>query len=204
MNPWAGPMGAEYATRNVHDTDERARAFTSILDSQPGIRSAVELGCGRGTNLAALRRALPAAPLIGVEINQHAYDLACALFPVATNPVVGLYCTDILAAGDAFCSAMRSDLALTCGLLIHIPPERLPRAYEVLDLVGRRWILMCEYFCPKPREIPYRDGAFCGARDFAGEFLDAYPAWSLVSSRFLYKREWPAFDNVTAFLMERR
>lgn len=91
------------------------------------------------------------------------------------------------------------------GVLIHIAPDQLAAVYEKLYQVSRRYILIAEYYNPKPVSIPYRghaDRLF--KRDFAGEMLDRYPDLELVDYGFVYHRD-PLFpqDDMTWFLLQR-
>lgn len=187
---WSGPSGAAYAERCIHDVELRARFFRDALP--PGLATALELGCGRGTNLAAMRRAQPDLVLAGVEANADAAALAKQVSPATVLVQDAL---DVV-------PLTRADLVLTCGFLIHVHPNALSTAYRQLDHLARRYLLVVEYHSPRPREISYRDGATCWARDFAGEFLDAYSAWAPLREGFLWKRRG-AFDDCTWFLMGR-
>lgn len=188
---WRGATGSAYAARCIHDVKLRARFFVDAVP--PGVATVLELGCGRGTNLAALHRAWPDIVLAGVEANAEAAALAGQASGAAVL---------VQDALDAV-PLTRADLVLTCGFLIHVHPDALTVAYRQLDHLARSYLLVVEYHSPKPREIPYRDGATCWARDFAGEFLDAYPAWAPLREGFLWKRRG-AFDDCTWFLMGRK
>ncbi|MNY71976.1 hypothetical protein D3C86_2104270 [compost metagenome] len=69
-----------------------------------------------------------------------------------------------------------------------------------------RYLLVAEYYNPKPVEISYRghEGKLF-KRDFAGEILDKYPDLVLLDYGFTYHRDmnFPQ-DDVTWFLMEKR
>ena len=99
----------------------------------------------------------------------------------------------------------RWDLAFTRGLLIHIHPRDLPKAYDTLHQAAAKYILICEYFSPQPRMIPYRgQDNLLWARDFAGEMLDRFDDLALLDYGFVYHRDPVApQDDVTWFLMEK-
>ena len=62
------------------------------------------------------------------------------------------------------------DLAFTMGVLIHVNPERLGEAYDLLYKASNRYVLVIEYYNPSPLMIMHRgheDQMF--KRDFAGE-----------------------------------
>jgi pseudaminic acid biosynthesis-associated methylase len=68
-----------------------------------------------------------------------------------------------------------------------------------------RYLLVAEYYSPKPVEIPYRGHTGkLFKRDFAGELLDRYPALRLVDYGFVYHRDslFPQ-DDTNWFLLEK-
>lgn len=205
MNPqealWKGSFGDDYQRRAPGDVEANRVLFERALRGLQ-IRSVIEFGAGRGANLAALRTLLPNALLSAVEINQRAAEhiadqgiqtqMASILewIPPCEHPDVP--------------STTWWDLALTKGLLIHIPPEGLPRAYEALHSASSRYIMLAEYYCPIPRTIPYRgqDNALW-ARDFAGEMLERFSDLRLVDYGFVYRRDPYPQDDLTWFLLEK-
>ena len=48
-----------------------------------------------------------------------------------------------------------ADLALTCGVLIHVDPARLGTAYDQLAHGSRRYVAIAEYYNPVPTEVIY-------------------------------------------------
>ena len=65
-----------------------------------------------------------------------------------------------------------ADLSFTSGVLIHINPDFVEKAYNVLYKSSRKYILICEYYNPSPVTLKYRgheNKLF--KRDFAGEML---------------------------------
>ncbi len=97
------------------------------------------------------------------------------------------------------------DLAMSLGVLIHISPEDLPRAYEFLYRSSQKLILLAEYYSPFPVEVNYRGmaGAMC-KRDFAGDMLDIYPDLQVKDVGFIYRRQAEGNDDLTWFLLEKR
>jgi len=97
------------------------------------------------------------------------------------------------------------DLAFTKTLLIHIAPDDLPRAYDVLYKASARYVLVCEYYNPTPVEVEYRGhSGRLWKRDFAGEMLHRYANLRLVDYGFVYRRDPFTQDDVTYFLLEKR
>ncbi|MCG8441280.1 MAG: hypothetical protein MI723_05665, partial [Caulobacterales bacterium] len=172
----------------------RTALWGRIVRACGPIGSVAELGANVGLNLIALRRLLPEARLTAVEINATAASRLRELDGVEVLE------GSLLEVGPA-----PADLAFTCTVLIHIAPAMLPRAYDRLARAAGRYAVICEYYNPTPVTAPYRghaDRLF--KRDFAGEFLDAHPAFRLRDYGFIYHRDpnFPA-DDFTWFLLER-
>lgn len=210
---WKGRFGDDYTERNALSPEGAAalrqfwyRALTRILEV--GLTSIAELGCNTGDNLLTLQTFCPTAALAGIEINGWAIGRARKrLFAdVVNHPEYIANGGPELIHGSILTEhAPQSELAFTKGVLIHIAPVDLPRAYENLYLASSRYILVAEYYSRQPQEIEYRGHA--GAlwkRDFAGEMMDRYPTLRLVDYGFVYHRapEYPQ-DDITWFLMEK-
>jgi spore coat polysaccharide biosynthesis protein SpsF len=196
---WAGSFGDEYSSRNRSPALLAAKLgfFAQILSKTNGIHRVVEFGCNIGINLAALTSLLPDAELCGIEINASAAAMARQSLPKARIIERSILQWDPDGTWD---------LAFTCGVLIHLNPEMLPRVYETLARASRRYVLIAEYYNPTPVAVPYRGhGERLFKRDFAGEFLDTHPEFKILDYGFVWHRA-PAFplDDVTWFLMERR
>lgn len=195
---WSGEFGNEYISRNSGAEFMAAvtARWASIISRTAGVQSILELGANIGNNLVALRALLPNARLEAVEINETAYRR------LSTLPGVEAHLGSIL----AYRQATPLDLAFTSGVLIHINPEELPRAYETLYEASSRYVVICEYYNPVPLEIPYRghEGKLF-KRDFAGELMSQYTDLRLIDYGFVYRRD-PVFpgDDLTWFLMEKR
>lgn len=195
---WAGAFGSDYAARNDGEALLAAKTalLARILDRTRGVESVLELGANIGLNLRAMRTLLPAARLTGVELNAEAHARLAAI------PGVEAVHGSLLdyEAGAPF------DLSLSAGVLIHLAPEMLPRAYDVLHRESRRYVCLIEYFSPSPVEIPYRGhAARLFKRDFAAEMLDRFPDLAILDYGFVWRRD-PVFpgDDVNWFLLEKR
>ena len=97
-------------------------------------------------------------------------------------------------------------MSFTSGVLIHLNPDYLNKAYEALYLSSKRYILICEYYNPTPTSVIYRgheNKLF--KRDFAGEILSKYSDLELVNYSFVYKRDnnFP-LDDLTWFLLKKK
>ena len=194
---WKGAFGDEYHKRNEGRIESNMHLFNFIMDcNEMGPTSVVEFGAGTGQNLIALKHLLPDIETIGVEINLQA---------IAAMQDCDQINVTITSSIQEFKPEFTADLVLTKGLLIHLAPEDLPKAYEVLHACTDEWLLVCEYYCPVPRAINYRgNSGKAWARDFAGEILDTYADLELKDYGFVYNRgEFPQ-DDLHWFLMQKK
>src|SRR5690606_35001238 len=157
------------------------------------IRSAIEFGANLGLNLHALRILVPEIELAAVEIN--AQDVA----ELRRIPGITVHRQSLL----DFQPAGHYDVSLVKGVLIHVNPDEIHRAYDVLYRSSNRFIAIAEYYNPTPVSIPYRghaDRLF--KRDFAGEMLSLYQDLRLLDYGFAYHGD-PNFpqDDLTWFLL---
>lgn len=167
--------------------------FDSILTHLDGVDSLVEFGAGEGKNLDAIGQINQGIMTTGVEVNPDA--------------AVKIPC-DVLLISDMFdlqiTESLKSDLVLTKGLLIHIPPDKIKRAYDILYQASKRYILIAEYYNPTLMGVSYQGRAdLLWKRDFAGEMMDKYPDLELVDYGFVYHRDRYPQDDITWFLMEK-
>ncbi len=193
---WAGNFGDAYIDRNKSETlfYSKMAMWAQMLKSAPGIRSATELGCNIGLNLAALKRLNPQIELSGVEINPAAALEAKKLGvgQIETGTIL-----DKLDLAPV-------DLTFSVTVLIHINPEYLNAVYDNLVTLSKRYILVAEYYNPSPVTVNYRGHSErLYKRDFAGELMDRHNL-SLVDYGFVYKRDNIApQDDITWFLLQK-
>ena len=124
-----------------------------------GVESVIEFGANIGLNLRAIRHLLPSASLSALEINETAVE--------ALRIIEGLdvYHGPLL----EFTPQQTWDVAFTMGVLIHVNPERLRDAYDLLYKSSKHYVCIIEYYNPSPAMIVHRgheDQMF--KRDFAG------------------------------------
>ena len=200
---WAGEFGTEYSDRNVgaNILASNIALFADIFKRTLKLNSVIEFGANIGLNLRALDLLYPGQEQVAVEINEAAAKKINDALP--NSKVFNLAISD-------FDSGMLSngpcDLALIKGVLIHINPDQLEMVYKKLYESTNKFILICEYYNPKPDTVSYRghsDKLF--RRDFAGEMLDIYSDLKLVNYGFAYHRDasFPQ-DDLTWFLIERK
>ena len=199
---WAGEFGTEYSDRNVgaNILASNIALFAYIFKRTLKLNSVIEFGANIGLNLRALDLLYPGQEQVAVEINEAAAKKINDALP--NSKVFNLAISD-------FDSGMLSngpcDLALIKGVLIHINPDQLKMVYKKLYESTNKFILICEYYNPKPDTVSYRghsDKLF--RRDFAGEMLDIYSDLKLVNYGFAYHRDtsFPQ-DDLTWFLLEK-
>lgn len=195
---WAGEFGDAYIKRNQGEDllASNLALFSKILRHTQPITSVLELGANIGMNMRALHPLFPAAELHAVEINATAYTELSSL------PYVSAINGSIL----DYSPSRTFDLVLTKGVLIHLNPDALPEVYDKMFAVSDRYVMVMEYYNPKPVEIDYRghDNRLF-KRDFAGELMARHPSLQLLDYGFAYHRDpkWIQ-DDATWFLLEKR
>lgn len=196
---WRGAAGNAYIERNGAAADSlRARTalWADILrhtaPAPPG--SILEVGANIGLNLRALRALTDAYPY-AVEPNDRARHI--------------LVRDGVVAKADARADDAAQidlpdgvvDLAFTCGVLIHIPPDDLLASCKEIHRCARRWIVCIEYFAQKPEMIPYRgEPDRLWKRDYGSFFLDNFPDLRPVACGFAWKRT-TGLDDLTWWLL---
>lgn len=196
---WAGDFGDQYIDRNNGSKlmASNLAFFSKALNKASSISSVLELGANIGMNLRALKLLLPDANVKGLEINRNAAEI------LAT--VVGRENTIIDSIVD-YQNAEKHDLVLIKGVLIHLNPDVLNNTYEKIYESSSKYILICEYYNPRPVEVDYRGHkGKLFKRDFAGEMLEKYEDLILIDYGFAYHRDnkFPQ-DDITWFLIEKR
>ncbi len=201
---WAGDHGDEYNRRSPGNEEANFVLFEKIFGGIHGglsgqfrpMDTILELGAGQGANLRALRRLVPGAHLTAVELNRRACEV-----------LQGTRSADRLINESAleWEPDTAFDLVLTKGLLIHIHPDELDMAYEVIHRAARRWILLAEYYNPTQVNVLYhgRDDLLW-KRDFAGDMLERYSDLRLSDYGFVYRRDRHPQDDITWFLLEKQ
>ena len=196
-NFWATDFGNDYPNRNQGEQliSVNVAIFSKILKNCPSVNSIAELGCNIGLNLIALNRINKDYKLKGYEINTK------AALEAKNQDIAEIINTTISEPLD---SSKKFNLTFTKLVLIHINPEKLADVYQNLYDLSDRYIMVYEYFNPKPMAIEYRankDVLF--KRDFAGELIDKYNL-KLIDYGFNYNREkyFPK-DDGTWFLLEK-
>ena len=198
---WAGDFGNDYTNRNQGEDIERSNLlfWGSIIKRTGVVNSCFELGCNRGLNLDAVKSLLPSCHTSGLEINSYAAD-------ECTSKGHHVYQGSILAPTASINqSSVSSELSLIAGVLIHINPDSLNIAYDLLYRLSSKYVLISEYFNPVPVELSYRGHSErLFKRDFAREFWAKFPNLALVDYGFVWSEDPVApKDNLTWFLFRK-
>jgi pseudaminic acid biosynthesis-associated methylase len=193
LEAWKGDFGEQYTLRNSVEWRSRVAGFRSIL-GELGTRRVLEVGCNRGHNLVALSEVLePEVELVGVEPNLTALRLARQSTDKAGFLCGSIY--DLPFKSDFF------DLVFTCGVLIHIPLEKLPAALRELDRVTSRYMLLMEYFSEQDQEIIYRGrSGLLWKRNFPFHVMKACEQLTVISQGYFGQEQ--GFDRTHWWLME--
>ena len=190
---WQGDFGNAYTIRQSHNLLATRVFFRNALrEAHFTNLRALEFGAGIGHNLLALKKMYEGSWLSGLEINEEAFG---ELQIVANESIHG----SIL----EFEPRQEWDLVFTKGLLIHLHPDDLPKAYETIYECSKQYILLCEYFSPEPAAIEYRgEKEALWKRDFAGDMLDKFPL-KFLDYGFVWTRDKYPQDDIHWVLMER-
>ena len=152
---WQGEFGDKYTERNVDLVKNSWGMFYDVFREgdehfgdkyHDGIKSIIEFGAGSGQNILVLQKIFSDAEYTAIEINDKALK---ELKKIDDLKVIN---SSIL----NFPYAIKADLVLSKGLLIHIHPDNIYNAYEELYKASNKYILLCEYYSPNRIMIPYR------------------------------------------------
>jgi pseudaminic acid biosynthesis-associated methylase len=145
----------------------------------------LEVGASGGNQLQSLWEA-GYTELYGVEIN-----------PVAVRMVKGARSELQVLQGSIYDLPFKSrffDVVFTSGVLIHLPPDDLPKAMAEVVRCSRRCIIGGEYYNPALTELPWKGVA--AKRMWAGPYrqvyMDAFP-----DLRLVHEESHPLFNVLT-------
>lgn len=191
---WTGQFGDDYTARQPANIDDRREFWRAIMPKH--VTSILEIGANVGLNLEAISQ-FSTAEMYACEPNDMARQRL--LFECkAPNAHVTPDRADQLSFRTA-----SVDLALTCGVLIHIPADRLLPSMREIHRVSRQWIITAEYFSPSEEMIPYRghDNALW-RRDYGSIWMDNFPDLRCEGCIFAWKRI-TGMDNLTVWILEK-
>ena len=155
--------------------------FKKALKSAEDIKTCIEFGSNIGLNIRALKKIYPDQEHLVIEINKKAVEYLKEF--ISEENIIN----DTIINFKPF---KKWDLVLIKGVLIHINPEMLSKIYLSLVNSCNKYLLINEYYNPKPVSIDYRGHSEkLYKRDFAGEILDSFPEMKLIDYGFLYERD---------------
>lgn len=191
---WKGSFGDAYSARNSsRDLVEANKALFAKAFLQTGeVSSLIEFGANRGLNLQAIHELDPDITLSAVEIND---DAAWKLVDLG-------YVTTHFGSLLKFDPHDMYDMALVKGVLIHLHPDDLPAAYDVIYASSSKYVMIAEYYSETPVSVDYRghEGKLFKA-DFGSQFLRRFPDMRLKAKWFAGKETGQ--DDLTVWIMER-
>ena len=198
---WKGEFGEEYTERNKGDFDELYQKQFGITKSQLNKEfvgnlkkdiKILEVGCNRGIQLQILK-SQGFKYLWGVEINEKALSI------VKENKdfnIVQAMAQNIPFKDDFF------DLVFTNRVLIHIPPNDLPRVIDEIYRVSKKYVWGFEYFSEECQEINYRGNKNkLWKNNFLKLFQERHPDLKVVKQKKLKYLEEDNIDEM--FLLEK-
>lgn len=185
---WSGDEGKAYTARNRVDWAKRVPFWQHILDAT-NAQSFLEVGANAGWNLQALKSLSKEATMTGVDLNEDALRETLAKgFDVEV--MQGYQVAEFFGAGAC-------ELAFTCGVLIHVPPEDLTQTMAAIRDVSSQYVLAVEYDSPIAQPIEYRGRpGLLWKRPYGKLYQDM--GLSLVESGAAQ-----GFDDCTYWLLER-
>lgn len=186
---WTGSFGNAYHSRNRVQWEQRAPFWQSAIDfCTPA--TVFELGCGPGWNLQAIQSIAPNTDLYGADLNQEAVNEARSqgfeVQHVGEHGIAGLY------------ERGSMDMVVTCGCLIHVPPDALERTMQSLIDLSGRFIIAVEYDADVEEEVEYRGHSGALWKRPYGALFSAL-GMRLVS----VIPEVEGFDQCTGYLLEK-
>lgn len=190
---WTGDFGNDYTARQPVNIDDRKAFWRSIIP--PNVQSILEVGANTGLNLEAIER-FSTASLLACEPNEKARE---ALY--AKEVGIGWISHDT--ADTIGLDSASVDLAFTCGVLIHIPTDKLIASMREIHRVSKQWVICAEYFAPSEETIPYRGTKdTLWRRDYGSIWMDNFPGLRCHSCQFAWKRT-TGMDNLTVWVFEK-
>ena len=195
LQRWRNDFGNAYIERNeVTDSNiqQREKVWSKILNEVHAAKpqSILEVGSNIGLNMRALKN-VTKADLFAIEPNPKARERMLKDQVLDANHIL-----DGSAFSLPFADASK-DLVFTCGVLIHIHPDDLERAFHEIYRVSSKYILAIEIFSKQPEVIHYRgydDMLF--KRDYGLKWMEHYPNLKPIAQGFLWQPTTSVDDSV--------
>ena len=191
---WSGKFGSDYTERNKdHNLQSNIELFKKVLNSD--MHHVLEFGANIGQNYHAIKTINKCTSYTGVEINKDAFKELKKIEGIQTyNQSIFDFKVDY-----------QRQMVFTKGLLIHISPNDIDKAYQKIYDSAKKHIVLMEYYNPTPLEVEYRGGKDrLWKRDFCGEMLAKYKDLVLIRYGFIYHLDSNPQDDLFYFVMEKR
>lgn len=191
---WAGDFGNDYTRRNRSGIGARESIWHMLIPSHTN--SVLEIGANVGANLEAIAQ-FKDCDIYACEPNDLARSELIELDVAPAENITADY-ADKLSFKDGV-----ADLVFSCGVLIHIPPDKLIQSMREMHRCSKRYIICGEYFAPTEEMIPYRGhNNAMWRRDYGSLWLDNFPDLHCTSTMFAWKR-MTGMDNLMFWVMEK-
>jgi pseudaminic acid biosynthesis-associated methylase len=191
---WKSSFGDDYTRRNEHNTGARYQLWKMLLPK--GVRSVLEVGSNSGQNLEAIAN-LSDCDLYACEPNNLArwkLEQSGLVHPSRIKPDTA----DKISFADN-----TADLVFTCGVMIHIPTDKLEASMREIYRTSAKYIICGEYFAPKEEAIPYRGrNDALWRRDYGSLYMDLFPNLKCTGTVFAWHR-MTGLDNLTFWVFEK-
>ncbi len=199
---WVKDLATSYIDSNPYlgmdDAKLAEKAWIQMLSKidSANLKSFLECGSNIGRNIKTLNQLLPNASANVIEINPVALN-ECKL-----NNRIGLEYLGSIKDAEF---PTTFELVFTCGVLIHVNPEELPRTIANMLQLTNRYIIIAEYFNRTPIGIKYRgvdDKLF--KRDWGKFVLENFPL-QLIDYGFLWGHLYDraGFDDITYWVFQK-
>lgn len=202
---WSGDFGKEYTERNTFDIEQLNALYIKNygvsreqmnLDFIGGLNKEykiLEVGTNSGNQLALLQK-MGFKNLYGIEINEHAVD-------IARKRLKGIN----VIQGSAFDIPFKDnffDLVYTAGVLIHISKDDVNKVISEMNRCSKKYIWGFEYYSNDSKEVSYRGNTnLLWKADFSGLFRKLFPDLNLLKET---KYKYLDNDNIDAmFLLDK-
>jgi len=192
---WEGAVGDAYSDQNGFEEwkiPQGERAFDRILSGYD-FTSVLEVGSNTGSNLRYMNGVTRGrVKFYALEPNRRAYK-------ILTSQNSGFKLEHAFNCGASEIPAPDNsiDLVFTCSVLNYIHPDNLSRVTDEIVRVSKKYVLCIESFSSMPVEIEYhgRKGLFF-KQDYGKFFSERYPNLQCLDYGFLWREEFPIFDNL--------
>lgn len=178
---WIGAGGTSYTVDNYAGPTAdpvKVDLWAASLANVGELESALELGCNMGLNLRAIHEVRPDVKLSAVEINPRAAQ------SVRSFGYVEVFEQSLL----DFDQPRRWDLVFIRGVLMHLDPELLHLAYDVIDKHAGKYVIINENFSETPEVVPYKGrNDLLMSRHFAQEFCERFKRWHIIADGWDYR-----------------